>query len=123
MTDGARPDGPTGNLEPTARPVRRPSYGQDPTRDGIALSLSGGGFRAAFYHLGALRCANDLGVLHRLSAISAVSGGSVLAAHLATALEWPLVGPVDAATWEGRVAEPLRRFAARDRRTWDTSCS
>src|SRR5262245_31835308 len=50
---------------------------------GIALCLSGGGFRAALFHLGAIRRLDELGVLSRLETISSVSGGSILAAFLA----------------------------------------
>src|SRR5437879_10945010 len=46
-------------------------------RDGIALCLSGGGFRAALFHLGALRRLNELGFLSKMRTISSVSGGSV----------------------------------------------
>lgn len=46
----------------------------------IALALSGGGSRAIAFHLGCLRGLSDRGVLERVSVISAVSGGSVIAA-------------------------------------------
>jgi len=49
----------------------------------IALALSGGGSRAIAFHLGCLRALNDTGVLERVSVISAVSGGSVIAALFA----------------------------------------
>src|SRR3954470_11229873 len=52
----------------------------------IGLALSGGGFRASLYHLGLVRFLRDAGVLPRVSHITSVSGGSVLAAHLA--LNW-----------------------------------
>ncbi len=60
-------------------------------REMFALCLSGGGFRASLFHLGALRRLNELGVLCRVDAISAVSGGSILAAHLAERIgdAWP----------------------------------
>ena len=45
----------------------------------IALALSGGGFRATLFHTGALWRINELGLIPRLSAISAVSGGALLA--------------------------------------------
>src|SRR5262249_19510530 len=45
----------------------------------IALALSGGGSRAIAFHLGCLRALNDRGVLARVSVISAVSGGAVIA--------------------------------------------
>ncbi len=42
---------------------------------GIALCLSGGGYRAMLFHLGALLRLNELGYLARLDRISSVSGG------------------------------------------------
>ncbi len=52
----------------------------------IGLALSGGGFRATLYHLGVVRFLRDAGLLEQVSHITSVSGGSVLAAHLA--LNW-----------------------------------
>jgi len=46
----------------------------------IALALSGGGSRAMAFHLGTLRALRSAGLLERVATISAVSGGSVLAA-------------------------------------------
>ena len=55
-------------------------------RRGLALALSGGGFRATLFHLGALRRLNELGVLTTVDMITSVSGGSIMAACLANAL-------------------------------------
>src|SRR5437764_10742871 len=52
----------------------------------IGLALSGGGFRASLYHLGLVRFLRDAGILPRVTHITSVSGGSVLAAHLV--LNW-----------------------------------
>src|ERR1700746_104651 len=52
----------------------------------IGLALSGGGFRASLYHLGLLRFLRDAGILSRVTHITSVSGGSIMAAHLA--LNW-----------------------------------
>ncbi len=41
---------------------------------GIALALSGGGFRAMLFHAGALMRLNELGILSRVARISSVSG-------------------------------------------------
>lgn len=49
----------------------------------IGLALSGGGYRAAAYHIGTLRALNKLGVLKDVDVISSVSGGSILAAYYA----------------------------------------
>ena len=55
-------------------------------RPGMALCLSGGGYRALLFHLGAIRRLNELGLLSKLERIASVSGGSILAGLLG--LEW-----------------------------------
>src|SRR5688572_8912149 len=86
-------------------------------RSGHALSLSGGGYRAALFHLGALRRLNECGVLGHLDMISSVSGGSILAAHLARIVKpWPVADAVFP-EWETRVAAPFRAFCRCDIRT------
>lgn len=52
----------------------------------FGLALSGGGFRASLYHLGVIRYLRDAGNLQNVSQITAVSGGSVVAAHMV--LNW-----------------------------------
>jgi predicted acylesterase/phospholipase RssA len=52
----------------------------------IGLALSGGGFRATLFHLGLVRALRDCGLLERVRLICSVSGGSILAAHMA--LNW-----------------------------------
>jgi NTE family protein len=83
-------------------------------REGIALCLSGGGFRAALFHAGALRRLNDLGVLSRVRTISSVSGGSIASGLLATV--WPrLQRDGDRFTNLGPLfEEPLRAFCGRN---------
>src|SRR5690349_41406 len=84
--------------------------GPAPARRGIALCLSGGGYRAALFHLGALRRLNEMGVLSRIDKVAAVSGGSIIAAHLAQqAGEWPAPGE-RLAEWDERIATPFKRF-------------
>src|SRR6266576_3918755 len=51
-------------------------------RDGIALALSGGGYRAMLFHTGALIRLNELGLLRQLKRVSSVSGGSISAGYL-----------------------------------------
>jgi predicted acylesterase/phospholipase RssA len=46
----------------------------------LGLALSGGGFRAAFFHVGVLARLAELGVLRRVEVISTVSGGSIVGA-------------------------------------------
>jgi len=52
----------------------------------FGLALSGGGFRATLFHLGVVRFLRDAGLLCEITDIASVSGGSILAAHLA--LNW-----------------------------------
>jgi NTE family protein len=81
-------------------------------RGGIGLSLSGGGFRASLFHLGALRRLNELGVLQQIDTISSVSGGSIINAFLACNLEFPISSPVQ--DWEANISKPFRAFCARN---------
>ncbi len=46
----------------------------------IGLALSGGGSRAIAFHLGCLRALHDRGILKKVTVLSGVSGGSVIAA-------------------------------------------
>ena len=46
----------------------------------IGLALSGGGYRAATYHIGTLKALKELGVLHKIDVISTNSGGSIAGA-------------------------------------------
>lgn len=52
----------------------------EPMTPPIGLALSGGGSRAIAFHLGVLKALNELGILSQISAISTVSGGSVIGA-------------------------------------------
>lgn len=57
----------------------------------IGLVLSGGGTRAAVFHLGVLRCLAEAGKLEDVSRISSVSGGSLVTALIFSwsGMEWP----------------------------------
>lgn len=50
----------------------------------VGLALSGGGFRAAAFHLGVFRKLQELGLLWKLDLLSCVSGGSIAGAFLAS---------------------------------------
>jgi NTE family protein len=52
----------------------------------MALCLSGGGYRAMVFHLGAILRLNEAGLLKKLKRISSVSGGSITAGMLG--LKW-----------------------------------
>jgi len=111
--DASRP------LAPSATAHALSAYLPEPERDrrGVALALSGGGYRAALFHLGALRRLNELGVLSRVDTISSVSGGSIVSAHLAERVRhWPASGEV-IDNWDTLVAAPLRQFVRRNIRT------
>jgi NTE family protein len=86
-------------------------------RSGAALCLSGGGYRAALFHLGAVRRLNELGVLSQLATVSGVSGGSIVANLLADPeLQFPAAGGV-VGGFEECVAGPLQRLTSRNIRT------
>jgi NTE family protein len=106
-------------LAPSAASTGEPLGDERPETGGeVALCLSGGGYRAALFHLGAVRRLDELGVLSRVGAISSVSGGSILAAFLAVAGgRWGEgVGSVFS-DFEAQVAAPFRRFTRRNIRT------
>lgn len=69
-------------------PPLEPEETNDASRleDGIACCLSGGGYRAMVFHLGALWRLNELGLLRQVQRFSSVSGGSITSAVLA--LHW-----------------------------------
>jgi NTE family protein len=52
--------------------------------DGIGLALSGGGYRAMVFHVGALIRLNEVALLRKTKRISSVSGGSIMAGVLGT---------------------------------------
>src|SRR5262245_54505456 len=52
-------------------------------KKGIGLALSGGGFRAAAFHLGAFIKLRELRLLDKVDVISCVSGGSIAGGFLA----------------------------------------
>ncbi len=83
-------------------------------KKGIALSLSGGGYRAMLFHLGSLLRLNELGYLKKLDRISSVSGGSITAAVLArhwNKLKFDKAGVGQRFAEE--VVEPIRNYASR----------
>lgn len=51
-------------------------------RAGTAVCLSGGGYRAMLFHLGAFRRLNEIGALPHVAMFSGVSGGSIAAGVL-----------------------------------------
>src|SRR5271156_5301939 len=82
-------------VDPNAAPPRYLLDESGPPKDGIALCLSGGGYRAMLFHAGAIWRLNELGLLRKLNLISSVSGGSIASGALAIAwnnLQWDAAG-------------------------------
>jgi NTE family protein len=100
------PDEP---IQPTAddQPDEQPE-------EGIGLCLSGGGYRAMLFHLGALWRLYETGLLPKVNRISSVSGGSIIAGVLG--LKWAKLS-FDPGRLETDflpdVVEPIRSLASR----------
>src|SRR5215467_8673010 len=81
---------------------------------GIGLCLSGGGYRAMLFHLGALWRLNEWGYLPKLARISSVSGGSITAGVLG--FKWGRLA-FDATgigqRFAAEVVQPIREVAGR----------
>lgn len=103
------------DYEPTdaASPVRvLPGETSREPAPGIALCLSGGGYRAMLFHLGALWRLNETRFLSRLDRVSSVSGGSIAAGVLG--LNWSRLDFGEdgvARAFDQVVTEPVRRLA------------
>jgi NTE family protein len=80
----------------------------DDPSDGVALCLSGGGYRAMLFHVGVVWRLHDAGWLERLDRVSSVSGGSITAGALA--LAWPRLA---AEGLEAAFVAPVRALAGR----------
>ena len=96
-----------------SRASRADFLSADKIEDAIGLCMSGGGYRAMLYHIGALVRLNELGFLPQLQEIASVSGGSIAAGVLARA--WSNLRFDDegvATNFIGEVAEPIIRFAS-----------
>ena len=86
-------------------PLRKP-------KAGIAVCLSGGGYRAMLFHVGSLRRLYETGILKRVDRISSVSGGSIASAVLG--LNWSDLmaqKKPDMARFESLIADPIKHFA------------
>lgn len=98
-------------LSPVHAEDDAPSPAEGP-EEGIGLCLSGGGYRAMLFHLGALWRLNELGYLPRLARISSVSGGSIIAGLLG--LKWARLGFGGAGAggcFQREIVEPIRGLA------------
>ena len=82
--------------------------------EGMALCLSGGGYRAMMFHTGALWRLHEIGYLPKLVRISSVSGGSIIAGLLG--LKWTRLafGAQGASmVFEAEIVQPIRALASR----------
>src|SRR4029453_8253700 len=91
-------------VEPVSRLADQKRGGPSP---GIGLAISGGGYRAMLFHLGAFLRLYELGLLQRIERISSVSGGSITAAKIA--LEWPRLNSRN--DFVEHVVTPIRSLA------------
>ena len=103
----------------TEEPVQGvPGEGGEPA-PGIALCLSGGGYRAMLFHLGALWRLNEAGYLPRLERVSSVSGGSMTNGALANA--WGRLDFDDAGVARNfgpALVDPVRQLAGKTIDIW-----
>ena len=105
------------SAEPAPRDAALPEPPPTPGHpESLALCLSGGGFRAVLFHLGALRRLNELGLLAKIDTFSATSGGSIVAALLATLVT---KDPASRAgftpdAWDQSMEAPLRALTRED---------
>jgi predicted acylesterase/phospholipase RssA len=78
----------------------------------LGLALSGGGFRASFYHLGVLARLAELDVLRHVEVLSCVSGGSIIGACYWLALRDRLVkqSPLARADYVALVKKLIAHF-------------
>ncbi|MEN8106699.1 MAG: patatin-like phospholipase family protein [Pseudomonadota bacterium] len=92
---------------------REPSQPVSSSQRGAGLGLSGGGFRAMLFHVGALRRLFEADALRDLSRITSVSGGSITAAQLALHWDTLTAHPGDLTRWKALVEAPLFEFAGK----------
>src|SRR5271167_1656606 len=102
---------------PTPPAIAQPVHDHpgDPAQPspGIALCLSGGGYRAMLFHLGTLWRLNELQYLPKLSRVSSVSGGSITNGVLA--LNWKDLGFDTnrfANNFDQQITQPIRSMAS-----------
>lgn len=94
------------------QPVSQPPGHDETPSKGLALCLSGGGYRAMLFHVGVLWRLNEAGMLPELDRVSSVSGGSITAGVLG--LNWKNLDFDDAGVahnFRGQLVDPIRRMA------------
>jgi NTE family protein len=101
-----------------AETIEKDKYLPSPNKipNSIGLALSGGGFRATLFHLGAIRRLHELRILPKLTTVSSVSGGSILNGFLASRLVNSLSKGIS--DFSSEIALPVRQFCSLDIRRW-----
>lgn len=85
----------------------------------MALCLSGGGYRAMLFHVGAICRLNELGLLRGLKRISSASGGSVAAAQLGLVWKQLAFDATQTATnLDEHFVNPVRKLASHTIDVW-----
>jgi len=94
-------------------PVQYLEAERERLQEGMALCLSGGGYRAMLFHTGVLWRLNEIGLLPKLNRISSVSGGSITAGVLA--LNWKKLRFQDgvASNFTDEIVNPIMRLGGR----------
>ena len=103
----------TPNPQPPPPPQHDDSAEAEP-QSGVALCLSGGGYRAMLFHLGTLWRLNELNYLPKLTMVSSVSGGSITSGVLA--MNWSKLrfdANGCAANFDELVTQPIRHMAGK----------
>ncbi|HYE63533.1 MAG TPA: patatin-like phospholipase family protein [Phycisphaerales bacterium] len=103
---------PQNGAVPTWTPPGRDPEESGGPEDGVAVCMSGGGYRAMVFHVGMLWRLNDAGILKDVQRFSCVSGGSITGAVLG--LHWPKLagGGFSEAAFGEHVVTPVRRMAS-----------
>ena len=102
------------NPQTKVQPVHDQPGDPEHPSPGIALCLSGGGYRAMLFHLGTLWRLNELGYLPKLNRISSVSGGSITSGVLA--MNWKKLqfnSESCALNFDQLVTQPLSQMASK----------
>jgi NTE family protein len=89
-----------------------PADAETKLEDGIALCLSGGGYRAMVFHVGVLWRLNETKLLSRIKRFSSVSGGSITAGVLASRWGNLQFNNGVARNFVDVVVEPVRKMAS-----------
>jgi len=87
-------------------------HGGEP-QDGIALCLSGGGYRAMLFHTGTLWRLNELSILPKLDRVSSVSGGSITSGVLGSRWNKLDLRNGTADNFASELVAPIRNLASR----------